>query len=207
MSVAAASDGYFIAGSNYDGKLYVIGKGPSATSVSAPQTEIIAGSKAVITGTVLDQSPSQPGTPAISDASMATWMDYLNLQMPIDGLYHNITITGVPVSLDAIDPNGNSLHLATVASDVRGNYHYTWTPTTVGDYQIVATFAGSNAYGSSSAGTFATVIAASSTPTPSQTTAQSNLATTTDLMTYIVLSAIAIIIAIAIVGALILRKH
>ena len=29
MSVAAASDGYIVAGSNYDGKLYVLGTGPS----------------------------------------------------------------------------------------------------------------------------------------------------------------------------------
>jgi hypothetical protein len=44
------------------------------------------------------------------------------------------------------------------------------------------------------------------TVTPTATP-KSNLATTADLMTYIVAAAIAIIIAIAIVGILILRKH
>ena len=46
----------------------------------------------------------------------------------------------------------------------------------------------------------------STTPAPT-VTAQSNLATTTDLMLYIVGAAIAIIIAIAIVGVLMLRKR
>ena len=206
MAVAAASDGYFVAGSNYDGKLYVVGKGPSTTTVSAPQTQITADQKVIISGTVLDQSPSQPGTPAIADQFMDTWMDYLNLQMPIDGIYHNITVTGVPVSIDAVDPNGNSVHIGDATSDMRGTFHFTWTPTLAGDYQIVATFAGSNAYGSSYADTYATVVNAPiATTTP--TTAPLNIATTTDLMTYIVAVGIAMIIAIAIATILILRKH
>ena len=206
MTVAAASDGYFVAGSNYDGKLYVVGKGPSTTTVSAPQTQIIAGERVVISGTVLDESPQQAGTPCISDTSMATWMDHLNLQMPIDGIYHNITITGVPVSIDAVDPNGNPVHVGDATTDVRGTFHFTWTPTISGDYQIIATFAGSNAYGSSSADTYTTVVNAPiATVTP--TASPLNIATTTDLMTYIVAVGVAIIIAIAIATMLILRRH
>ena len=97
--------------------MYVLGKSKSTTTVSAPQTAIAQGSSVVITGQVLDQSPASPGTPAISDASMSTWMDYLHFQMPIDGIYHNITITGVPVSIDAVDPNGNPVHIADVTSE------------------------------------------------------------------------------------------
>ncbi len=206
MTVAAASDGYFVAGSNYDGKLYVVGKGPSTTTVSAPQTQIIAGERVVISGTVLDESPQQAGTPCISDTLMATWMDHLNLQMPIDGINHNITITGVPVSIDAVDPNGNPVHVGDATTDVRGTFHFTWTPTISGDYQIIATFAGSNAYGSSSADTYTTVVNAPvATVTP--TASPLNIATTTDLMTYIVAVGVAIIIAIAIATILILRKH
>ena len=29
------------------------------------------------------------------------------MQLPIDGIYHNVTMTGVPVILTAIDSNGN----------------------------------------------------------------------------------------------------
>ena len=103
--------------------MYVFGKGQSATTVSAPQTAITAGTSSVITGTVLDQSPAQPGKAAVSDDSMGAYMEYLHMQQPIDRMYHNITITGVPVSIDTVDPNGNSMHIATVTSDVSGTSH------------------------------------------------------------------------------------
>ena len=111
MSAGPAADGYLTAASNYDGTMYVLGKSQSKTTVSAPQTAIAQGGSVVITGTVLDQAPASTGTPSVSDESMATWMDYLHFQMPIDGIYHNITITGVPVSIDAVDPNGNPIHI------------------------------------------------------------------------------------------------
>ncbi len=206
MAVAAAANGYFVAGSNYDGKVYVVGKGQSATTISVPQTAITSGTPVVISGTVLDMSPNQPNTPAVSDASMATWMDYLNMQMPIDGLYHNETVTGVPVSLSAVDPNGNLVSIGTTTSDISGTYSFTWTPTTTGNYKISAVFAGSNAYGSSYSETAAVVAAAQATQTPTATP-QTGLATAADLMTFIVVAIIAIIIAIAIATVLILRKH
>ena len=56
----------------------------------------------------------------VSDESMATWMDYIHMQMPIDGIYHNATITGVPVSLDGVDPNGNYIHIGDTTSDMSG---------------------------------------------------------------------------------------
>ena len=98
------------------------------------------------------------------------------------------------------------VHIATVTSNTQGTFGYTWTPTIPGQYTITATFAGDDSYGYSSAGTYATVVAPTTTPTRTATTQPSNLATTADLMTYIVRVGIAIIIAIAIVGALILRK-
>jgi hypothetical protein len=207
MSVAAASDGYIVAGSNYDGKLYVLGAGPSQTTVSAPQTAVTSGTPSIISGTVLDESPNQPGTPCVSDASMATWMDHLNMQMPFGGIYGNATVTGVPVSLNAVDPNGNLITLGTATSDMSGHYSFIWTPTTTGTYTISATFAGSNAYGSSSSETSAVVVSApvaSSTPAP---TSNTGLATTSDLATYIVVAIVVMLIALAIVAVLILRKH
>jgi outer membrane protein assembly factor BamB len=195
------ADGYLVQANANDGILYCFHQGQTATTASAPQTTITQGQSIVVTGTVLDQSPAQPGTPCVSDASMTTWMEYLHMQLPIPA---NVTITGVPVSLDAVDPNGNFVHITTVTTDgASGTFGFTWAPTIAGQYQITATYAGDDSYGSSSATTYASVVA----PTATSTVAPVNLATTNDLMTYMVAGVIAIIIAIAIVGLLILRKH
>jgi hypothetical protein len=202
------SDGYMVAGNGYDGNMYVFGIGQSSTTVSAPQVTVTTGTSAVITGTVLDQSPAQPNTPCVAASSMTTWMQYLHEQQPIGGLWNNETIVGVPVSIDAVDPNGNFVHLATVTSDgTTGAFGYTWTPTIAGDYKISATFAGDSSYGSSFATTYATVANAPATATPVTQAPITGYATTNDLMTYVAVAVIAIIIAIAILGVLILRKH
>ena len=201
MVAGAMADGYTTYSDGYDGIMYVVGKGPSQTTVQAPQVAITEGQKAVITGTVTDLTPAQKGTPAISDASMGAWMSYMYLQSPMPA-----DVTGVPVSIDAIDPNGNAQHIGTVVSDASGAFGCTWTPTLTGDYKITATFAGSNAYGLSWAQTYATVSAAPiASPTPTQTT-QHGIATQSDIMTYISVAAVAIIIAVAIATVLLLRK-
>jgi hypothetical protein len=169
----------------------------------------------------LDKSPGDLGSasnpttrtdfptnvPCVSDDSMGTYMNYLYMQEPINGLYGNATITGVPVSLDAVDPNGNSVHIATVTSDgISGTFGYTWAPTIPGQYKITATFAGGNSYGSSSATTYAAVTQATAATTTPTTTAAANVVNTADIMTFMAIGIIAVIIAIGIVGALILRK-
>ncbi len=208
MRPAAVADGYLAASDSYDGYLYVFGKGISKTTIEAPMTSITKGTGIMIKGTVLDMSPAQPDTPCVSKDSMTTQMQYLHKQQPIDGLWHNETINGVPVSIDAVDPNGNYIHIADVVSDgYTGSFGYTWLPENAGQYTVTATFKGDDSYGSSFATTYASMnepTAASPTPT---TTSLSNIATTTDLMTYITVAAIAIIIAIAIVGVLLLRKR
>jgi hypothetical protein len=92
----------------YDGYLYWFGKGKSATTVTAPDIVVSKGTGVVIRGTVLDLSPAQPGTPCVSKDSMSTQMEYLHMQKPIDGMWHNLTMTGVPVALTAIGSDGNS---------------------------------------------------------------------------------------------------
>jgi len=149
MDPGPAADGYMCASSSYDGYMYVMGKGPSATSVTATPKVVAKGSGVLIEGTVLDMSPAQPGTPCISDDNMDTWMDYLHMQMPIDGYYRNITVTGVPVDILAIDKNGESINIGSTSSDLSGNYKIAWTPPAEGVYTITATFAGSDSYGSS----------------------------------------------------------
>ena len=53
----ALADGYLVTANQYDNNIYCIGIGPSATTVSAPQTVITLGSSVMITGTITDQSP------------------------------------------------------------------------------------------------------------------------------------------------------
>jgi hypothetical protein len=203
-SAGAVADGYLTYDNKYDGYMYVFGKGESETTVSAPQTAIVAGSSAVLSGTILDQSPAQPGAACVSKDSMSTYMEFLHMQRPIDGFYHNVTVTGVPVSIDVIDPNNNFFHIATVTSDEKGNFGYTWKPEIAGQYKITATFAGDESYGSSWATTYAIVCDA---PTQAPTIEPLNIDSSTNaLMTTLIAGIVAIIIAIGIVGVLILRK-
>ena len=193
------ADGYMTASNFYDGFLYVFGKGKSATTVSAPQTQIVSGQSAIISGTVLDQSPAQPGTPAVSKDSMGEWMAYLHMQHQ-----HPANVIGVPVSIDAVDPNQNFVHIATVTSDVSGTFGYTWTPTIAGQYKITATFMGDDSYGSSYAQTYGSVVQAPPTPEP---TPQAPIP---DYTMTIVGTGIGIVIAVAIAVAitvLLLRKR
>ncbi len=63
MGIAIA-DGYIVTGSMYDTRLYCIGKGPSATTVSASPKIQNAGSNILIEGTVTYQSSGAKGTPS-----------------------------------------------------------------------------------------------------------------------------------------------
>ena len=62
-----------------------------------------------------DQTPGyrKQGTPAISDAWMTPWMEYLYMDQP-----YPTNATGVPVSIDAVDPNGNYVHIGNATSDI-----------------------------------------------------------------------------------------
>ncbi len=199
MSQGAIADGYLTASNSYDGYTYVFGKGQSETTVSVPQIAITSGTSAIISGTVLDLSPAQEGTPCVSTASMSQWMEYLHLQRSIPS-----DVIGVPVSIDAVDPNGNSVHIADVTSDMSGTYAYTWTPTIAGEYTITATFMGDDSYGSSWAETHATVAEAPATsPSP---TAVNFDAINNNVTTTIIAAVIAIIVAIAIAVLLLKKK-
>jgi len=141
-----------------DGITYIIGKGKSATTVTAPDVAVPLETAFTIKGTVLDQSPAQPGTPCVSKDSMKTQMSYLHLQYAIDGLWHNETITGVPVALSAIGEDGTYYNIGTVTTDgYYGTFSKAWTPPKEGTYKIIASFAADESYGSSAAATSVTV--------------------------------------------------
>jgi len=205
----AIADGYFVTFNGYDNQIYVFGQGPSKTTVNAPNIDVTTATPVSITGSVTDISAGSQqdavaanypnGLPAVSDASQSNFMESVYMQQPMP-----TNITGVPVTLSVIDSNGNYRQIGTTTTNAMGNYGFSWTPDIPGDYTVIATFAGSGSYYSSSASAY---FHASTVPTATPVvTAASNLATTTDLMTYIVAAAVAIIIAIAIVGILLLRK-
>jgi hypothetical protein len=170
------SNGYLIAASQYDNLIYCIGKGPSATTVSAPENAQPVGSPVLIKGTVTDQSPGQTclgipakGTPAISDANMEEWMEYLYEQQAFP-----TNAVGVKVHLTAIDPNNNFQEIGFATSDTNGNYGLSWTPPVPGTYKVSANFEGSISYGPSSATTYMLIGEKSAapavvTPGPSET--------------------------------------
>ena len=210
MRPGAIADGYIVA-DNRDGYIYGIGKGQSATTVTTNPAVTSKGSTIMIQGTVTDQSPSTQTTekfapqkpsviPCVSKDSMATYMDYLYLQRPIDGLYHNLTITGVPVKLTAIGSDGTVVDIGTVTTNgYYGTFGIAWTPSKEDTYTISASFGGDDSYGSSSA---ATTMSAGLAPTATAT--NTPLQTVPDYTMTIIAGVIAVIIAVAIVGALIM---
>ena len=224
MTPGAIADGYLTASNPYDGYMYVFGKGRSATTVTAPDFAVTKGTAMLIHGTVMDMSPgdqgsiydptakldspNKPGTvPCVSSASMATLMEYTYMQHPIDGLYHNETITGVPVTLTAIDSNNNVIDIGTTTTNgYYGTFAMPWTPPNEGAYTVMASFAGDDSYGSSAAAT-GIVVGSAASVAPTATNPAQAQTDTQSLIIYIVGMGLAIIVAVAIVGILLLRKR
>ena len=210
MSYAMA-DGFNTWFNGYDNSIYVVGRGPSATTVEAPAADITIGSGLVIRGKVTDisagtkqtaQTAGFPnGVPCISDVSMKEWMGYVYQQQPMPA-----NATGVTVTLSVLDSNNNFRPIGTTTTDPSGAYSYQWKPDIPGKYIVYASFAGTNGYWPSSSETSFAVDTAPTTPSPTAT-AQSNVVTTTDLMLYIIGAVVAIIVAIAIGFALVLKKR
>jgi hypothetical protein len=197
---AAIADGYLVGGNSYDGYKYVFGKGKTTTTVTAPDVSVPLGTALTIKGSVLDQSPAQPGTPCVSKDSMKTQMEYLHMQLPIDGIWHNLTMTGVDVTLTAIDENGSSTNIGTATSSAYyGTFEKAWTPPAEDTYKIIASFAGDDSYSSSGASTGVTV-----GPAPTQVQIPEQIVPA-DYTWTIVGTGVAMIIALAI-AVLILKK-
>ncbi|MCW4002455.1 MAG: PQQ-binding-like beta-propeller repeat protein [Candidatus Bathyarchaeota archaeon] len=188
---------------SYDQQVYAIGKGPSATTVTAPDVSVDFGKSVVIKGTVTDKSPGTKqyaiearfpnGVPAVSDNNQSAWMLYVykNFERPTN-------INGVEISLDVIDSNGNYRNIGTTISDASGTFSYIWTPDIEGAYTLTATFGGSKAYYPSFAQTSFAVGAPEATPAPIPQI------TLPPIEMYVIAMGIAIIIAIAIVGLILL---
>jgi hypothetical protein len=181
-------------------------------TVEAPLTATPAGSTEIIQGTVTDQSPGAlayakkydvtNGVAAVSDNDQEAWMEYIYEQQA-----KPTNATGVPVSIDAIDPNGNTIHIGDATSDTSGSYIYSWTtPNVPGQYKIIASFEGSNSYGSSYAQTGAYV----SSEQSAVTTSPIPVASQQPVEMYVIGIGIALAIIIAIgfaITIIVLRKR
>ncbi len=202
MTPGATADGYLVASNSYDGYTYIFGKGESATTISAPQTEVTFGQKVMLTGTILDMSPGQPDTPCVSKESMSEWMEYLHMQHSIPA-----NVVGVPISIDAVDPNCNFVHIGDTTSDgMSGTFGYAWEPEIAGQYTVTATFMGDDSYGSSFATTYVNVVEASATSTEPTSSAVNFDTINSNMMIGLAAATIAIIIAIVIAVIVVKKK-
>jgi hypothetical protein len=192
----AIAYGVLLASDSYNGFTYAFAKGETATAISMSSKVIAKGDSTLIEGTVLDMSPAQEDTAAVSDDSQTAWMEYLHMQQPFP-----VNAKGVTVSLDTIDPNNNYVHIGNATSDTTGKYSFLWTPEIEGKYTVIASFYNTEAYYGSTAETSIGVTNAPATPaTPQPATAAP------DITMYILYATVAMIAAIAIATLLLLRK-
>ena len=125
----------------YDNRIYAVGKGPSATTVTAPDVGVTFGSSVMIRGTITDVSAGTQehartarfpnGVPAIADKYMGEWMKYVYMQFP-----RPTNATGVEVALSVLDANGNLREIGRTTSDADGFYSFDWTPDIPGKYTV-----------------------------------------------------------------------
>jgi outer membrane protein assembly factor BamB len=145
----------------YDMQIYCLSKGPSETTVTAPNNGVALGSSVVISGTVMDISAGSKqegiierfpkGLPAVSDESMSSWMEYVYMQQA-----KPTNATGVPVKLYVLDSNENYRSIGTATTDTNGFYSYQWIPDIEGKYTVYAVYEGSESYyGSQATAAFA----------------------------------------------------
>jgi outer membrane protein assembly factor BamB len=161
----------------YDQCVYAIGKGASATTVTAPDIGVQLGKSVLIKGTVTDVSPGTEqtavklrfpdGVPAVSDESVGEWMKYVYQQFP-----RPANASGVEVVVSVLDSNNNYYEVGRATSDASGFFKLAFTPEVPGEYTIYASFAGSGAYYGSFAETAINVEEApAATPPPTPTPA------------------------------------
>jgi hypothetical protein len=208
-NTGAISDGHLLCYNSYDAQIYSFGKGPTDTSAMIQQDVVTEGDSVLIQGMVTDVSAGTKdsnriarfpdGVPAISDANMSAWMEYVYMQQakPADAM-------GVDVTISVLDPNGNSYDVATATSDVNGFYSATFTPPVPGKYTVYATFSGSESYWPSSA---VTALNVDSAPEPTAAPTATPAPMTDTYVLGLGAGSILAIIAIGLVVILMLRKR
>jgi outer membrane protein assembly factor BamB len=216
------ADGIIVYQNIYDNQIYAIGKGPSATTVTASPKVTAKGSSVLIEGTVADvcagakklvQEGKFTFVPAVADEYMGAWMEYLYMQKPIPG-----DAKGVSVKLAAVASDGTVIDIGTVTSDMSGMFKKLWAPPAEGEYTVIATFEGSESYWPSYAETAVGVTAAlapsvqpSASPSasvgPSVSPSVAPPAVSApSVNVYVVVAAVVVVVAVVAAVALMLRK-
>jgi hypothetical protein len=178
-------------------------------TVTAPDFGIPATTPIIIRGTIMDISAGSKqeaiaanypnGLPCVSEESQRLFMESVYMQQP-----RQTNTTGVPISIDVVDSNGNYRTIGTTTSDASGTFSYTWTPDISGDYWVYAHFDGSESYYPATATTSFHITEPAATPQPTQAPVQSVADT------YLLPGIAGIIVTIIVVGAAIIllqRKH
>jgi len=196
----------------YDQQVYAVGKGPTETTVTAPDNGVPFGSSVMIRGSVKDVSPGTKssrlslrfpnGVSAVSDDNMSDWMKYVYKQFQYEP---HTKWVGVEVNLYVVDANMNARPIGTATTSAEnGAFAFAWQPDIPGTYYLYADFDGSKAYFGSHAETaFVVDPAPEVTPGPTPTPVPM-----TD--TYIMGFGIGMIVAIIVIGLVIilmLRKR
>jgi PQQ-like domain len=186
----------------YDQRIWAVGKGPSATTVTVQDDTVTDGDKVLLKGYVTDTSPGTKdvglqarfpnGVPAVSDDSQSDWMLHVYKQFELP-----TSAKGVEVIVEVFDPNNNYYEVGRATTDLTGFFKLAFTPQVPGEYTIVARFAGSKAYyGSFAENAVSVKEAPPATPVP--TNPPASLADQ-----YLLPATGGIIAAIAIVGAIV----
>jgi hypothetical protein len=151
LAPIAIADGILVYLNAYDGRIYAVGKGPSATTVSIQNDVTMHGNKVLVTGSVIDISAGTQqheqvarfphGVPAVADESMSEWMEYIYMQKP-----RPTEVTGVEVVVSVLDPNNNYYEVGRTTADADGFFRLVFEPEVPGEYTVTAAFEGSEAY-------------------------------------------------------------
>jgi hypothetical protein len=197
----AIADGFNVFFNGYDNRIYSVGRGPTALTVSAPDLSAALGQPVVIRGTVTDISAGTKqneqaarfanGVPVASDAIMGDWMGFVYQQKPLPANF-----VGVDVIISVLDSNNNFFDIATVKTDATGGFNFVYTPAIPGKYTLIARFAGSNSYWPSYAQSVFNVMEAP------QQTSQPPGPTSSLAEQYFIPLSVGMIIAIIVIGAI-----
>jgi hypothetical protein len=154
----AIADGFTVFYNSYSQQIYCLGRGPSATTVSIQNDVTTHGNTVLVKGSVIDVSAGTNqdeqaarfpnGLPAVSDASMTEWMEYVYQQKP-----RPTNATGVEVIVSVLDPNTNCYEVGRATTDANGFFSCEFIPEVPGKYAVFATFEGSEGYWPSQAET------------------------------------------------------
>jgi hypothetical protein len=135
-------------------------------AINSQFTESLAGSiaynneEAPETPHILWSKPLVHGGLAVSDDDMSAWMMYVYKQLTP----RPENVTGVPVKLAYLLPDGTWKDIDETTSDNYGNFGYRWTPPDEGTYLVKAFFLGSKSYYGSQATTYVGVDPAEHVP-------------------------------------------